>query len=254
VTAALTVPQPTLVFDDAGGGAAALEKPVTIQLAAVTEAAVPVTPAALTTFGYSVQRRTAPGALPEVWDDASKAWVPDQPSGHPKPVALAYKDGDPHPWQGLLVAAGARDASGGPAFAKAANGYPVYRVRAAFAGKDGATGMSPQSASITFASASDRNLLVVGPGDGEQLDQATQGRVLLKNPGLQVIGGLTVTRDTPGATVRLDNAAGAGVVLHADGSIELIPAAGKGVLVSGDLETDHIRYLPAGGGLKRDLT
>ena len=40
----LMVPTPTLTFDDAGGGAAALEKPVNVLLAAVTEAGTPVTP------------------------------------------------------------------------------------------------------------------------------------------------------------------------------------------------------------------
>jgi hypothetical protein len=253
VTAALTVPTPTLRFDDAGGGAAALEKPVTVLLGAVTEAgsAVPLT--AMAASGFLASRRTAPAAQAEVWDDAAKAWVPDQPGATAQPVALTYKDGDPNPWQGMLVAGGLTDGSGNPAFAKAANGYPVYSLRGVFAGRDGAAGTSNPSAPLTFASASDRNLLVVGPDDGEQPDSATKARVLLKDPALQLIGGLTITRGSPGATVQLANAAGASVVLNPDGSIELNPAPGKGVRVNGDLDVDHLSYLPAAGGPQREL-
>jgi hypothetical protein len=253
VTAALAVPQPTLTFEDAGGGAAALEKPVTVLLGAVTEAGAPVTPAALTAFGLNLRRRSTAGAQVEMWDDGTKSWAPEQPGMRPKPIALAYKAGDPNPWQGILVAAGLKDATGAPALAKATQGYPQYTIGGAFAATDGATGDGPQSAPITFASVSDRNLVVLGAGDGEQVEQATQGRLLLKDTALQVIGGLTVLRDAPGATVRLENAAGAGVVLHADGSIEITPAAGKGVRIAGDVETERIRYLPAGGGFKKNL-
>jgi hypothetical protein len=253
VTAALTVPQPTLTFDDAGGGAAALEKPVTVLLGPVTEAGAAVTPGSLSGFGLRLRRRSAAGAQVEVWDDGAKSWAPEQPGAQPKPIALAYRAGDPNPWQGILVAAGMKDAAGTPAVAKAAQGYPQYTIAGTFTATDGAAGDGPQSPPITFAGVADRNLVVLGAGDGEQLDQATQGRLLLKDTSLQVIGGLTVLRDSPGASVRLENAAGAAVVIHADGSIEITPAAGKGVRIAGDVETEHIRYLPAGGGFKKDL-
>lgn len=253
MSAVLAVPQPTLTFDDAGGGAAALEKPVTVLLGPVTEAGTAVTPAALSGFGLRLRRRGVAGAQLEVWDDGTKSWAPEQPGGQPKPIALAYKPGDPNPWQGLLVGAGIKDAAGAPALAKATAGYPQYTIAGAFTGRDGAAGEGSQSPPITFASAADRNLLVLGPGDDEQLDQATQGRLLLKSTSLSVIGGLTVLRDSPGATVRLENAAGASVVIHADGSIEITPAAGKGVRIAGDVETEHIRYLPVGGVFKKDL-
>jgi hypothetical protein len=47
--------------------------------------------------------------------------------------------------------------------------------------------------------------------------------------------------------------AGASIVLHPDGRIELTPAAGQRVVVAGDLETEHITYLPAGGFVKQAL-
>jgi hypothetical protein len=253
MTAALTVPKPTLTFEDAGGGSAALEKPLTVLLGPVTDAGGTVSPPALSSFGLSLRRRNAPGAQLEVWDDGAKSWSPEQPGGEPKPIALAYKPGDPRPWQGILVAAGMKDATGAPALARASQGYPQYTIGGTFRASDGAVGDGPQSAPITFASASDRNLVQLGAGDGEQLDEATQARLLLKDTALHVIGGLTVLRASPGATVRLENTAGASVVIHADGSIEIIPAPGKGMRIAGDVETEHIRYLPAGGGFKKDL-
>jgi hypothetical protein len=253
VTTALAVPQPTLSFEDAGGGSAALEKPVTVSLGPVMDSGSALAPAALRTFGLSLRRRTAPGAQLEVWDDGAKAWSPEHPGDEPKPIALAYKAGDPSPWQSIVVAAGMKDAAGAPTFVKASLGYPQYTVGGTFRTTAGALGEGPQSAPITFASASDRNLVQLGAGDGEQLDSATVARLLLRDPALHVIGGLTVLRATPGATVRLENSAGAAVVIQADGSIEVIPAPGKGVRIAGDVETEHIRYLPAGGGLKRDL-
>jgi hypothetical protein len=253
VTATLAVPAPTLRFEDAGGGTAALEKPLTVLLGPVTDAGSALAPAALQAFGLRLRRRTAPGAQLEVWDDGTRTWSAAQAGSEPKPIALAYKAGDPNPWQSIVVAAAMKDATGAPALAKASAGYPQYTVGGTFRAADGAVGDGPQSAPITFAGASDRNLVLLGAGDGEQLDTATLARVLLRDPALHVIGGLTVLRATPGATVRLENAAGAAVVVQADGSIELIPAPGKGVRIAGDLETEHIRYLPAGGGLKRDL-
>lgn len=253
MTAALAVPPPTLAFDDAGGGAAALEKPLNVLLGPVTAAGTPLTPAALGTFGLRLQRRRVAGAPLEVWDDGSKAWTPEQPGAQPKPLALAYTASDPQPWHGILVAAGLKDGTGAPVFAEAAQGYPQYTVGGAFTAKDGAVGVGPPTAPFTFVGTADRNLVVIGAGDDEQPDQATQARLLLKNPALQVIGSLTVLREAPGATVRVENAAGAGVVLHADGSIELLPAAGRGVRIAGDVETERLRYQPAGGGPKRDL-
>ena len=70
---------------------------------------------------------------------------------------------------------------------------------------------------------------------------------------MRSIGGVEVRRDAPGATVTVSNAGGARVVLRPDGGIELHPAPGRGVLVGADLEVEHLRYRPAGGGPKRDL-
>ena len=141
-----------------------------------------------------------------------------------------------------------------PQFRKAQNGYPLYFVRGWFASKDGReSGLSEPSDNVAFASVADKNLVAIGAGDDEQPDQATQARVLLKNPGLQVIGRLSIDRAAPGATVTIDNAAGASIVLRPDGGIVITPAAGHEVVIAGDVETERITYRPAGGGNKRAL-
>jgi len=251
---ALTIPAPALQFADAGGGAAAIEQPLTVLLGPVTAVGAAVPPSALAGYGFAVVRRRTPGAGAEVWDDQGKTWLPDAPAAPATPIGLSYRDGDPAPWQGMLVAAGTNDAHGAPAFAKAVGGYPQYTVRGAFRPAIGGPVAGPSSAPFTFASASDKNLIVIGPGDGETPPQATQTRVLLKDPALQEIGALVIDRDAPGAVVTIRNAAGASVVLRADGGIELHPAPGQGLLVDGDLEADYVTYRPAGGGPKRVLS
>ena len=251
---ALTVPAPVLQFADAGGGAAAIEQPLTVLLGPVTAAGTVVPPPALAGYGFAVVRRSTAGAAAEVWDDKGKQWLVDAPAASATPIGLSYRDGDPAPWQGMLVAAGAADATGAPAFSKAVGGYPQYTVRGAFRTTAGGPVNGPSSAPFTLAGAADKNLMVVGPGDGETPLQATQTRVLLKDPGLQEIGALVIDRDAPGAVVTIRNAAGASVVLRADGGIELHPAAGRELLVAGNLEADYVTYRPAGGGPKRVLS
>ncbi|MFC6705784.1 hypothetical protein [Flexivirga alba] len=253
-TPVLTVPAPALKFDDAGGGAAVLEKPVTVLLGPVTAAGDPVAPSALTGFGFAVVRRRTAGAATEVWDDQGKHWLPDTPASAATPIALAYRVGDPAPWQGMLVAGGATDSAGAPAFAKAAGGYPQYTVRGAFTATGGSPVAGPSSTPFTLVGAADKNLIVVGAGPDESPTDATQIRVLLKNTALQEIGGLVIDRDSPGAAVTIRNAAGASVLLRADGGVEVHPAPGRGVLIAGDLEAERVTYRPAGGGPKRVLS
>jgi hypothetical protein len=46
----------------------------------------------------------------------------------------------------------------------------------------------------------------------------------------------------------------ASVTLRADGAISIAPAPGRTIVLAGDLEAEHVRYLPAGGLVKQDLT
>ena len=252
----ITVPKPSLQFEDAGGGAAPLEKPVTVQVGEVKNGAGPLGPEKLAIFGLFPYRRLTSGASLEIWDDGAKAWKPDPGAivGTLKSSQLAFKPGDPNPWSGIVVAAGGKDGAGQPQYAKTRSGYPIYSFRALFQSKDG-TGpaLSDPSDNLTFLSASDKNLMDIGPGDDEKPENATQARMLLKDTSRQTIGEVLIERNSPGAKVTVSNAAGASVILHPDGRIEIQPAAGKGLLVDGDLEAERITYRPGGGGAKVTL-
>lgn len=239
----LSVPVPELVYDTLYPGVAALELPVTVAVGPVVDDGAPQTPVELRTFGLVGYRQPAAGVT-EVWDDQQQQWLPEGDAVEPTP--LAFLPDEPSPWQGVVVAAG------GSRFARAVSGYPSYSFRALFATPEEVV-LSGPSAPVTFGSVTDRNLMVFGPGEGEKPDNATEARLQLRSPGLAVIGGLVVRRDSPGAEVTLSNAAGASVVLKADGSIELSPAAGRSVVVAGDLETERIEYRPDGGGAKKKL-
>ena len=81
----LTVPQPTLSFEDAGGGVAALEKPVTVQVGPVLDGTTALGPAGLGSYGYFMYRTAASGSSIQLWDGGAKNWVAD-----PGPALSAY--------------------------------------------------------------------------------------------------------------------------------------------------------------------
>ena len=240
----LTVPLPELAYEALALEVAAAELPVAITVGAVLDGSRPLTPVEMRTFGLISYRQPAPGAALDVWDQQAAQWVPEGAAVEAEP--LAFLPDQPSPWQATVVAAG------GDKFATGVGGYPAYSFRAIFATADEVT-LSGPSAAVSFSALADRNLMVLGPGEGERPDTATEARVLLKSTGLQVIGGLVIRRDSPGAEVTLSNAAGASVVLRPDGSIELRPGAGAGVTVAGDLETERVVYRPGGGGVKKTL-
>lgn len=249
----LTVPAPTLAYGALAPGVAPRELPLTVGLADVTDGGAALGPADLTTFGLVSYRQLAAGALREVWTPSAKTWLPDPGPDPATGSPMAFMVGSPQPWQGIVVAAGPTDVVGAPVFASGAGGYPAYSFAGVFVTKTGDLALGGSSDSVCFGSLADRNLMVIGPADGEKPDNATEARVLLRSPALSVIGGLVVHRDSPGAEVTLSNAAGASVVLRPDGSVEVRPAFGRSVLVAGDLETDRITYQPAGGGPKQVL-
>lgn len=251
----LSVDAPTLAYPAVTAGTAALENPVEVHVVQVRRDGAPVGPESLAAYGYLVHRRAAAGAAAEVWDAAAQTWVADPGAVDPATIdPLAYQPDQPIAWRGIIVGAGGQDAGGQPQYATATGGYPSYSVRAFFATGDGAeSALSPSTDSFTFASATDRHLLVLGPGPDERPEDATEARIVLRDAALQDIGWLRIIRATPGAEITVANAAGASVVLHPDGHLELIPAAGRAVHVRGDLETELITYRPAGGGPKRQL-
>lgn len=245
----LTVPPPQLTYEALAPSVAALELPVFVTVGPVDQDGVPQTPVELRTYSLITYRHLMPGAMTEVWDDDRKEWLEE---GAAVPGSTLAYLAEPDPWQGVIVGAGGEDVLGRPQFSPGTGGYPAYSFRALFISQDEVALTGP-SAAVSFVPIADRNLMVLGPGDGEKPDNATEARLQLKNPSLQVIGGLVVRRDSPGAEVTLSNAAGAAVVLQADGSIELRPAPGRRVSVTGDLETERVVYRPDGGGAKKTL-
>jgi hypothetical protein len=238
----LTVPDPTLAYEPLAPGLAARELPLTVAVGPVTLDGVPLGPERLDQATLLTCRRSTPAAEVEQWDGANGAWVADSsdPSGGDR---LMFLPGLPQPWQALLVAGGQ------PRFEAATSGYPEYSFRVRFATtREVAVAESPP---VAFGSVLDRNLMVLGPGEGEQPDTATEARLQLKDPAFSIVGGLVVRREGASALVTLSNATGAAVVLMPDGGLELRPAPGRGVVVAGDLETERLVYRPGGGGPKK---
>ena len=227
----LQVPVPTLSFTPAGGGPASLEQPVTIALA---EVRFP-DGSAMTTDDYAgatavLSRVAAPGAAPEVWDGGSKTWRPAAGAdlNLVGGVPLVPPPSGAAPWQGLLLSAALQDAAGVPQLQAAIAHYPRYTVRGALQAKRGATtaqGIGAESAPIEFAAGS--KILEVDVSSGTPV--------------------ITITNRTSGGSPL------GRVRLEADGGITLLPLAGKRVVILGDLEAEHVRYLPVVGGLKADL-
>jgi hypothetical protein len=247
---------PVLAYEGRDTGIAALEKPIDVMVGRVTLDGEVLGPDRLATFAYFVYRRMAPGAAYDIWDDETVTWSSElDASVTREPTQLAYQpDEVDEPWKGVIVGAGGKDADGVPQFTKAAGGYPLYSVRAFFETTDGSgVVLTGGSENFAFVGGSDKDLMVLGSGQDEQLDEATEARLLLKNTSLQTIGGLLIERDAPGASVTLDNASGASIVLHPDGRIEITPASGQRVVVAGDLETERITYRPSAGGPKEIL-
>jgi hypothetical protein len=109
----LSVPVPELVHDEVipnlVPGLAVLEKPLTVRCAQVSlPDGTPFGLQHLGAAGFFIYRRRIAGAPVEIWDETAKQWQPDAggiPPGNLKPKPFFFKEGDPFPWQGVLVGA-----------------------------------------------------------------------------------------------------------------------------------------------------
>lgn len=260
----LAVPTPVVTFDRVASGAATLEKPIDVKCAAVMfPNGNAFDQSKLGAAGFFTYRQSAPGALFHIWDEGAKEWTPDPgaplPDAQPKP--FAFKQGDPLPWQGLLIAVGQKDKAGQNQFAPAVNDFPLYFTRAYFASTVAGTpfsGLSAPSASVRFIRVADTMLAGVEIGEGEEPPNATQIRVFLRYPEKHNIGIVQITRSGSDAQVDIANLNANGSVkavirLLANGDISLEPAPGRRVIVAAPLETETILYRPAGGGAKQLL-
>jgi hypothetical protein len=253
----LDLPVPQLSWKPAG--APQIEQPVELRLPAIVYPdGVEALEADAQQVGAYVYRLGAAGE--EFWNEAEQRWAqaPSDPGALP-PVPFIYKAGDPLPWQGMLIAIGAKDKDDADRFAKAAGGEPRYRLRAYGRFKREGTeyaGLSEPSGELAFVSGleNQRFGIVMQPADPDPTGKVT---ILLKNASLAPAGYLEI-RASGGQEVEIANCDASGaklaaVLLAADGSIQLTPAAGRKVVLARDLEAQRIRYLSSDGVTVKNL-
>jgi hypothetical protein len=199
------------------------------------------------------------GGAEEIWDEAGQQWqpAPADPAalGGLGPLPLSFKAGDPQPWQGVIVALGQKDRTGADRFATAVAGLPRYHVRVfASARRAGVehTGLSGASTAFLFASAADsqRFAVILAPRNPRECETA---RIELKGAALQPAA--FVELRASGSAVEIANCDGMGGVLAriqltAAGDIQLQPAAGRRIVLAGELEADLVHYRPQGSATK----
>jgi hypothetical protein len=264
----LTVQTPTLKYDPAGsgpGGPATLENPVNVLCPSPTfPDGSAFAQADLGVAGFLIYRMLSAGALWEVWDGDAKQWTAQSGAEATlKKEPLTYKDGDPLPWQGILVAAGQTDKTGGDQYSAITppSNFPQYEVKAFFsakrAGQDYST-LSGATAPITFISMMDAIRAGLTVPKGQKPMNATQLTVFLRNGSLATIGSLDIKADAGSSEIVLSNMDATGatlaqVVLTSAGEIRLQPAASQKVVITGPIEAEQITYQPQGGGAKQTL-
>lgn len=238
----LTAPAPTLAYEVMAPGIAAREYPVSVRFGPVLDGDAVLRPQDLRTASLLAYRQGGPSGGVEAWDSATRSWVPEGLAG-PSGDRMVHHDGDLQPWEGLVV--GASDQFSPPEWS-----YLAFTFRGMFA-TDDEVFVTGESEPVVLRPVSERNLVVIGPPEDEKPENATEALVRLKDTPFSVVGELHIYRSYGSATVSLVNSAGASVLLHPDGSIDLTPAPGKAVRIAGDVETGRLSYLDAGGTRKQ---
>lgn len=263
MTEPLLVPPPAFAFTSLSGGFASIEDAVTITFPAVRF----VDGTAMTADDYAgayalLTRAAAPAAPIEVWRAELRRWRPvdDLDPAHVVGLPLVPPLAGDEPWRTVLIATGQMDVGGTPLIASATGGFPQYRVRGLFRARRGsvdAVGLGPESAPLLFASrtASARFAATLTP-DGEH---PTRVQLTLRNAAAQPVAliELDASGSHPALTLRSFDSVGsthASITLDADGDIFLSPAAGRRVVITGDLEAERVRYLPVSGLPKKTLS
>ena len=261
MTAQLTLPAVQLLTDPPAGPAS-LERPVTLKLGPLSfPDGQPLRQDDTRKIGAFVYR--AQGGAEQIWNEGERNWT-SAPADLAvlatlTPLPLQYKDGDPAPWQGLLVAAGQTDQGGAPRYAKAQNGAPAYRLRAFVrAARDGAdyVGLGPPSADLQLVSLAESQRFAVRLDTGDA-QNCRQVRLMLKNGALSEAGYVEI-RSNGGHEVEIANCGAGGavkarIVLLDNGDIRLEPASGRNIVLGGNLEAERITYQPHNGAGRQTL-
>ena len=213
-------------------------------------------PASMNVFEYVVYRRLALGLRPRRMGRREQGVVPAGNRTRRTSAQLAYLPDEPYPVEGRdRRRRAARTPAGNRSTRRRRAATRCTTCAALFATKDPDEIVlsGPSAERRASVGVSDKNLMVLGPGDDEKPEDATEARLLLKNTGLHESSAASHRPRRAGRAVTLGNAAGASIVLHADGSIELAPAAGqarRGRRRPRD-RADHLP--PRGGGAKKVL-
>lgn len=257
----LTLDAPQLIGKPPGD-VAQIEKPVQVLLAPVLfddgAEATADDVKALGTFIYRV------GAGSEaIWNEKEQAWQ-EAPANEAdlaelQPLPLQNKPGEEAPWQGVLVAMGAKDKEGNDRFDLASGGAPRYRVRAyARLARGGVEleALSEPSPELSFVSMAEKMRFAIEL-EPKALEECERVRLQLKNASLMPAGYLEI-RAAAAQEVEIVNFAPAGarlasILLAADGSIHLRPASAMKIVLEGELEAQKIRYIPYTGSSVIDL-
>jgi hypothetical protein len=263
MTEPLLVPPPAFAFKSLPGGFASIEDAVTITFPAVRFA----DGTAMTVDDYAgayalLTRAAAPAAPIEVWHAGLKRWraADDLDPAHVLGFPLVPPLEGDEPWRTVLIGSGQIDAGGAAPIASATGGFPQYRVRGLFRARRGsrqAVGLGPESAPLLFASraASARFAATLTP----DAEHPTRVQLTLRNAAARPVAlvELDASGGHPALTLRSFDIVGsphASITLEADGDIFLSPAAGRRVVITGDLEAERVHYLPASGLPKKTLS
>jgi hypothetical protein len=198
----------------------------------------------------------------QIWNEKEKLWQAAPADlaalADLEPLPFMMKPEEDPPWQSLLVAIGATDKDGNDRFTKVSDGSARYHVRAyAKVAHEGVEleALSPPSPDIGFVSMAEkmRFAIELEPKKPEECERV---RLQLKNASLLPAGYLEIraaaTQEVELVNFAPDGARLASVLLAADGSIVLRPAATRKIVLEGELQAQKIkfiRYTSSGTGL-----
>jgi hypothetical protein len=240
----LLVPLPVLKLEASGPALATLEKPITVtSKLIVLPDGTPITdqtPKAVA--GFFLYRQPPSSVATQIWDQDQKQWrnASDSLAATLKPKPLAFKKGQPAPWEGVFVATTDKDAVQAGAMA--------YFFRTFFQApfsNSMLSGFSPPTAPIRFVALADAAQAGIKL---ESPETAIEIQLFLRNSAKQIIGSVHLINVSGQARIEISNTVGATVVLTEQGDIQLTPAAGRNVVLGGALLAQRIHYQPEGGG------
>lgn len=231
--ATLTVQAPTLNFDAVTPGVAVLEKKFELKCGAVSfPDGRTFSQLDLGAGGFFIYRRQSAAAATEVWDEDTKEWKPESSVivDALKPKPFFFKEGEPSPWQAVLVAAGQKDKNNADQFAKQSSGFPEYFFRVYFASANNGSrlsGLSTPSSSVRFVNLTDAFRAGIRLNDNEKPENATEIEFFLRNSALQLIGSVLLRNVGGSAEIevaKVDPVTGpvSKVKFNTDGSIDIV--------------------------------